>query len=617
MSGADKIAQKIKSGVEEAKKPSKAARKRAPSAFPFKVQDGRLCRQTEEEGVDGKLRKKWVPFASELNVLALTRTSEGEDWGRLLQVVDRDGEEHLWAMPLSLLAGDGRDLRAKLLDLGLEPVAGAGRKWKEWLTEYLFGAEPDTRARCVSQTGWHGNVFVLPDATIGSGDVADRILLQSAHRIDHAYEVAGTLEGWRDGVARPAEKNSRLTLAISAAFAAALLEFTDDDGGGFHLRGGSSVGKSTALIAAGSVWGGGGLRGYMKTWRATDNALESLAEIHNNSLLCLDELAQVEPRAAGAAAYMLANGQGKARAGREGHARRAASWRLLFLSTGEIALADKIAEGGGRVAAGMQVRVIDIRADAGAGLGLFEDLHEADDAASFAQGIKRAAGEHYGTPARAFLEALAGDLMAVRENLSILRKQFAAAAVSAGADGQVRRVADRFALVAAGGELATSLGVTGWKQGAAIEAALRCFRDWVSERGGVGAGETAEAKRRIARAIEIDGAARFQKFHLNADRAVITNRLGFVKVEGDGGNHLEQYEWYFMSNGLREVLDGLDFRSVTDALVADGVIVAHAPKQEKSRIIHVPNAGKKFRLYQISAELMGGEVEADGGVADG
>ncbi len=82
----------------------------------------------------------------------------------------------------------------------------------------------------------------------------------------------------------------------------------------------------------------------------------------------LDELSQVEPRAAGAAAYMLANGKGKARAGREGHARRAHEWRLIFLSTGEIALSDKIKEGGGQIAAGMEVRVIDLRADAGAGL---------------------------------------------------------------------------------------------------------------------------------------------------------------------------------------------------------------------------------------------------------
>lgn len=45
-------------------------------------------------------------------------------------------------------------------------------------------------------------------------------------------------------------------------------------------------------------------------------------------------------------AYMLANGQGKARANKEGNAKAIREWRLSFLSTGELTLADKIAEDG-------------------------------------------------------------------------------------------------------------------------------------------------------------------------------------------------------------------------------------------------------------------------------
>lgn len=43
---------------------------------------------------------------------------------------------------------------------------------------------------------------------------------------------------------------------------------------------------------------------------------------------------------------MLANGQGKARANKEGNAKAIREWRLSFLSTGELTLADKIAEDG-------------------------------------------------------------------------------------------------------------------------------------------------------------------------------------------------------------------------------------------------------------------------------
>ena len=155
---------------------------------------------------------------------------------------------------------------------------------------------------------------------------------------------------------------------------------------GLHLRGGSSIGKSTALFVAGSVWGGSPLNGYVRQWRATDNGLEGVAVAHCDTLLCLDELSQIDARAAGAVAYMLANGAGKARASRSGESRAPMHWRSLFLSSGEISLADKLAEDGRNIslAAGQQVRVIDIPADAGAGYGLFEHLHGFTSADAFA-----------------------------------------------------------------------------------------------------------------------------------------------------------------------------------------------------------------------------------------
>ncbi len=68
------------------------------------------------------------------------------------------------------------------------------------------------------------------------------------------------------------------------------------------------MGKTSILHAASSVCGA-----PVRTWRATDNASESWAAESNDGLLILDELSQVEAKAADAMAYMLANGQGKGR----------------------------------------------------------------------------------------------------------------------------------------------------------------------------------------------------------------------------------------------------------------------------------------------------------------
>jgi putative DNA primase/helicase len=78
----------------------------------------------------------------------------------------------------------------------------------------------------------------------------------------------------------------------------------------------------------------------------------------------LDELSQVQPREAGEIAYMLANGSGKLRANIKGEAREKATWRLLFLSSGEVTLAEHMTEGGKKARAGMEIRLVDIHADA-------------------------------------------------------------------------------------------------------------------------------------------------------------------------------------------------------------------------------------------------------------
>ena len=308
------------------------------------------------------------------------------------------------------------------------------------------------------------------------------ILADDAARLITPIARAERLEGWQEHVARYAIGNSRLGLALSTAFAAPLLYPTSSESGGFHFRGGSSTGKTTALIVAGSAWGGGGVRGFIRTWRATSNGLEGVAALHCDALLCLDEMGQVDGREAGAIAYMLANGCGKARANRDGFARPSAEWRLLFLSSGEVGLADKIAEDGRgrRAAAGQQVRIVDIAADAGAGLGLFEDLHGFASADAFARHLKMAAGEHYGLAWRAFMRLLTKDFDAIAPTVSGYRDEFIAENCPKGADGQVSRVAARFGLVAAGGEMATAFGVLPWEPGEATKAAARCFADWLA-----------------------------------------------------------------------------------------------------------------------------------------
>src|ERR1700745_1204478 len=135
------------------------------------------------------------------------------------------------------------------------------------------------------------SVFVFPNCTIGD-TAGEHTILQTDKFLDHNFNVRGSLDEWKENVARFAVGNSRLTLAVSVAFGAALIGPCGYESGGVHYRGCSSIGKTTALVVAGSVWGGGG-GGYVQTWRATANGLEAVAVAHNDTLLVLDELAQI------------------------------------------------------------------------------------------------------------------------------------------------------------------------------------------------------------------------------------------------------------------------------------------------------------------------------------
>ncbi len=53
--------------------------------------------------------------------------------------------------------------------------------------------------------------------------MSEQIILQTNGAVDSAQRTAGSLDGWKDEVARYAVGNSRLVLTLSTAFAAPLL----------------------------------------------------------------------------------------------------------------------------------------------------------------------------------------------------------------------------------------------------------------------------------------------------------------------------------------------------------------------------------------------------------
>lgn len=521
----------------------------------FRVDGDGLWFDPPDDGSGSAARP--VRVCAALRVAAMARDVHDAGAALLLEF-DAFGKPRRWLMPLQTLAGDGTAYRAELLNQGFKAPTDAKRR--ALLTQYLASRQPETLVRIVDRVGWHGRAYVLPRQTLGD-DGGEVLMFQSEAAIEGGMSERGTLDEWKGRIGRRCVGNSRLLFAASCAFAAPLLAWAGGtDGGGFHLVGDSSCGKTTALRVAASVWGG---RDYLQRWRATDNGLEAMAAQHSDALLCLDELAQLDARVAGESAYMLSNGQGKSRAGRTGAARSRLSWRLLFLSDGEIGLAEHMSEANRRTRAGQELRMIDLPADAGAGRGLFEELHGHDSAGTLVQFLTRAAETCFGTAGRDWLrhlvESTNGLSATLRRDMDATEARF----VPESASGQVQRVGRRFALVAVAGEMATDAGLTGWPAGAATAAAHRCFNAWVEARpAGIGMTEHEQMLRRARKWFQLHGrSARFPDFgRIDDDRApqAIAQAGWRRELQHDSGKGLieVQHEWLVYPEVFKDELCG-------------------------------------------------------------
>lgn len=313
-------------------------------------------------------------ICSWLEVAAMSRDENSLAWGKVLRWTDHDGKLHQWSTPAPLLVKNSTELVETLAGEGLSITHGKGARVKE----YIDTVHPTERCRNVPRTGWYtmpntgARVFVLPDRVIGEEPDGEAAVYQpESPDSTHQPVRAGSLEEWQKHVAAYCRGNNILTFAVSMGFAGPVLDLLNEPSGGFHLRGHSSKGKTTALASGASVWGH-----PIATWRTTDNALEDTAERHNDVLLALDELSMLDPRNAVNVAYMLGNGEGKGRSTPTGEAQRKKHWRVLFLSTGEISLVDHAASVGMRSKAGTEMRMVEIDSDAGKGMGVFEFIHE-------------------------------------------------------------------------------------------------------------------------------------------------------------------------------------------------------------------------------------------------
>jgi putative DNA primase/helicase len=527
------------------------------------TQDGLYYHEPEKDEHGGK--RTWI--CSRFQVVGHTANAAGLACGLAIRFHKGD-VEHEVIVPAETLHKEARFLAATLADMGFK--IETGRKQRDLLQVALNHFHADRNLVSVRTTGWHrtakGNwVFVLSDKTVFGHD--SDVILQSDSA--SSCKVAGTMTEWQQGLAQYAVGNSRLSMFLCAAFVAPLLEIAAAESGGVHLYGRSRDGKTTALALASSVWGRGDQFGYVRSWETTSNALEFVASASCDCLLSLDEIQPAPAVQIQGIVYKILNGSGKLRGKPSGGFREAEKWRTHMLSTGETTPAQRIAETGAQVMAGIDVRLVNVASDAGREMGVFEDLHGFASPADLAGHVLRTAKKIHGTPIREFLTQLVrarnDDEIGLTEAIKDATAGFARKHVPSSANGQVISVAGRFALIAFAGNLAKAFGILP----AAIDAdqaAGRCFKVWLEERGDVVASEDITVVRQVRRFIQKHADARFKGTDEGNYAPIIHNIAGY-KTERQGA-----MTYYILPDQMPEIVPGMTPKAVAKILKAAGCL---------------------------------------------
>lgn len=215
--------------------------------------------------------------------------------------------------------------------------------------------------------------------------------------------------------------------------------------------------------------------------------MEGIANETSDLCLILDEFGEASAKEIGDIIYMLANGIGKGRANQLGNARSVKTWRSIFLSSGEITLDQKMGEDQRSSKMGQKVRFMEIPADAGKDMGLFENIHEFKEAGLFASYLQTQSAKFYGSVGLAFIESLC---KARQHNEKSFKQQLIQAieqrtkellsSHTTSKDGAIRTIAQRCALIEQAGLLAVEYRIFPFDKDMISQSVEQCFKDWVN-----------------------------------------------------------------------------------------------------------------------------------------
>lgn len=565
--------------------------------------------QEEESGETKKPKIEWSPLCGYIKPTYYTRDKESANWGIVLEIKDRDLRKKEIFIKTEELAAD-KEILKLLLEKGLKIYDITSKKDSNLIINYINLSDPKLRAIGVDKVGWHDESYILPftndkrnSYTVTRDDdpqqVTEEYIFQSNSSNARQLVRKGTLADWQNKIGKYLSKNPLLIFSVATAIASTIFGKLEEDGGCFHFSGSSSIGKSTTLYVASSAWGSG----KPSSFRTTDNAAESLCKNSNDGLLLIDELAEIDPASLEKLTYMFGNGTGKARAKKNGESQTVSTFRVVGLSTGEIGLAAKLGEKNKTTTAGQSVRFVEIAAHSDKGLGVFDDIHGFESAGEFADYLKSQSVKNSGVVIDEWMQYLVSDFDNIISFLEKSVKDWIKKYSPKNADGQVARVARKFAIIAAVGELVNAQGILNLESEEASLACVTLFHRWLDARGNTSHSHEFKAMiDRIKKLTLEDRNARFLDSKGGDGDKAITKGLAGYKDSEDGD--IKEF-WIHITVFKREILENQDEKIYLRELAQAGLIRKDSNGQN-TQVKKAFNV-KKARYFVIAADKLSNE----------
>lgn len=455
---------------------------------------------------------------------------------------------------------------------------------RQSLSDWLLRQKFKENWSITNKSGWHKGAYIMPDGSI-IGTPEQPIFFNGQSAAATAYQTSGTVESWRNDVARLANGNSFMMFAIGAALAAPMTSITGADSFGIHIYAQSTAGKSTTADMAVSLYGDPDLQRL--TWYGTEYGMTNEAVAHNDGLLYLDEVGQgADPKHVYKSAYTLFNGKGKIQGAKDGGNRQVQSWRTVAISTGEKDIETFLLNSGVKVNAGQLVRLLNIPIERAT------ELHECETGKAHADLIKVNCRDSYGAAGRYWIEYLSNHKDEAKEAYRAAQQRWNKLIPSSYGE-QVHRASDRFATI----EAALIMGrvITGWSEQDCRDVVQAIFNVWVAEFG-TGNKEYEQIKEQAEAFLNAHGLSRFAPIPYDVRDLPIRDLAGYRKK---GSNEDDPIIFYtFPSAFEKEIAAGFNYKQFAEALKMAGMLTPPTSGrgyQRKSPRID----GRQFNVYVL------------------